>query len=196
MLSPSGDNHQPWQVAVLTGDAKNNLSTKLEDAFRSGKQPAMDYEYYPQDKKSEKDTKWFSKYKENRKECGLALYSQLGITKEMTESKNELYAKNYRVFDAPVMLLFFIDRELGKGSYVDYGMFLQSIMLLATENGLATCPQGSLGEYADIVREELPKYKDKIVLCGMSMGYEDDNKDINKYRTTRQNINEKVEYYK
>ena len=196
MLSPSGDNHQPWQVAVLTGDAKNNLSTKLEDAFRSGKQPAMDYEYYPQDKKSEKDTKWFGKYKENRKECGLALYSQLGITKEMTESKNELYAKNYRVFDAPVMLLFFIDRELGKGSYVDYGMFLQSIMLLATENGLATCPQGSLGEYADIVREELPKYKDKIVLCGMSMGYEDDNKDINKYRTTRQNINEKVEYYK
>lgn len=196
MLSPSGDNHQPWQVAVLTDDAKNNLCTKLEGAFRSGKQSAMDYEYYPQDKKSEKDTKWFGKYKENRKACGLALYSQLGITKEMTERKNELYAKNYRVFDAPVMLLFFIDRELGKGSYIDYGMFLQSIMLLATENGLATCPQGSLGEYADIVREELPKYKDKIVLCGMSMGYEDTNNRISKYKTTRQDINEKVEYYK
>ena len=196
MLSPSGDNHQPWQVAVLSGQAKDNLCSKLEEAFRSGKQPVMDYEYYPQDKKSEKETEWFGKYKDNRKECGLALYSKLGITREMQKEKDDLYAKNYRAFDAPVMLLFFIDRELGKGSYVDYGMFLQNIMLLATESGLATCPQGSLSEYGDIVREELPNYKDKIVLCGMSMGYSDYNKDVNKYRTTRQTINEKVEYYK
>ena len=192
MLSPSGDNHQPWQVAVLSGQAKDNLCSKLEEAFRSGKQPVMDYEYYPQDKKSEKETEWFGKYKDNRKECGLALYSKLGITREMQEEKDDLYAKNYRAFDAPVMLLFFI----GKGSYVDYGMFLQTIMLLATESGLATCPQGSLSEYADIVREELPNYKDKIVLCGMSMGYGDASKDINNYGTTRQPINEKVEDYK
>jgi len=193
--SPSGDNHQPWDVVVLTGETKNNLCLKLEEAFRSGKQPVMDYEYYPQNKKSEKDTKWFGRYKENRKACGLALYSQLGITREMQAKKDDLYAKNYRAFDAPVMLLFFIDKELGKGSYVDYGMFLQSIMLLATENGLATCPQGSLSEYADIVREELPEYKDKIVLCGMSMGYEDPSKPINNYRTIRQDINEMVKYY-
>lgn len=193
--SPSGDNHQPWDIAVLSGEAKNSLCTKLEEAFRSGKQPAMDYEYYPQNKKSEKDTKWFGRYKENRKACGLALYSQLGITKEMQAEKDDLYAKNYRAFDAPVMLLFFIDKELGKGSYVDYGIFLQSIMLLATENGLATCPQGSLSEYSDIVREELPEYKDKIVLCGMSMGYEDPSKPINNYKTLRQNINEMVKYY-
>jgi len=193
--APSGDNHQPWQVAVLTGEAKDSLCNKLEDAFRTGVQPAMDYEYYPQDKKSETDTNWFGKYKENRKACGLALYSQLGITREMQKEKDELYAKNYRGFDAPIMLLFFIDKELGKGSYVDYGMFLQSIMLLAVENGLATCPQGSLGEYADIVRQELPKYKDKIVLCGMSVGYEDVTNNINKYRTTRQELNEMVKYY-
>ena len=193
--SPSGDNHQPWDIAVLSGEAKNSLCTKLEEAFRSGKKPEMDYEYYPQNKKYEKDTKWFGRYKENRKACGLALYSQLGITKEMQAEKDDLYAKNYRAFDAPVMLLFFIDKELGKGSYVDYGIFLQSIMLLATENGLATCPQGSLSEYSDIVREELPEYKDKIVLCGMSMGYEDPSKPINNYKTLRQNINEMVKYY-
>ena len=123
------------------------------------------------------------------------MYSQLGITREMQKEKDELYAKNYRGFDAPIMLLFFIDRELGKGSYIDYGMFLQSIMLLATERGLATCSQGSLGEYPDIVRQELPHYKDKIVLCGMSMGYEDSSKKINQYRTTRQSITEMVKYY-
>jgi len=193
--APSGDNHQPWQIAVLTGEAKKNLCSKLEEAFRSGIEPAMDYEYYPQYKNSEKETEWFGSYKENRKACGLALYNQLGITREMTERKSLLYAKNYRAFDAPAMLLFFIDKELGKGSYVDYGMFLQSIMLLATEKGLATCPQGSLGEYADIVRQELPEYKDKIVLCGMSIGYEDTKNIINKYRTQRQALNKMVRYY-
>ena len=195
MLSPSGDNHQPWQVAVLTGKAKANLCGKLEQAFRSGVKPIMDYEYYPQNKKSEKETNWFGEYKDNRKECGLALYSQLGITRKMKKEKDDLYAKNYRAFDAPVMLLFFIDRELGYGSYVDYGMFLQSIMLLSTEHGLATCPQGSLSEYGSIVRQELPEYKDKIVLCGMSIGYEDKDSLINKYRTTRQQISKKVKYY-
>jgi len=193
--APSGDNHQPWQVAVLTGTSKNNLCNKLEEAFSSGITPVMDYEYYPFDKFSEKDAEWFGEYKQRRKECGLALYNQLGITREMTERKNLLYAKNYRGFDAPVMLLFFIDRALGKGSYVDYGMFIQSIMLSAVEHGLATCPQGSLGEYADIVRQELPEYKEKIVLCGMSIGYEDTKNIINKYRTARENLNDMVKYY-
>jgi len=193
--APSGDNHQPWEVAILTGEAKNSLSVKLEEAFRSGEQPTMDYEYYPQNKKSEKDTEWKGKFKERRMNCGVALYTQLGITRTMQKEKEDLYALNYRGFNAPVVLLFFIDKELGKGSYIDYGMFLQSVMLLATENGLATCSQGSLGEYADIIRNELPEYKDKIVLCGMSLGYEDPSKPINGYRTARQEITEMVKYY-
>jgi nitroreductase len=195
LQAPSGDNHQPWEVAIVTGRKKLDICNKLENAFLSGRPPAMDYEYYPQYKKSEKETNWFGRYKENRKACGIALYSQLGITREMKQRKENLYALNYRSFNAPVMLLFFIDKELGKGSYVDYGMFIQSIMLSAVEHGLATCPQGSLGEYGDIIRQELPKYKDKIVLCGMSIGYEDTNKTINKYRTTRHNLKEMVTHY-
>ena len=194
-LAPSGDNHQPWRVAVLTGKAKSNLCNKLEQAFRSGVEPKMDYEYYPQNKASEKETEWFGSYTDNRKACGVKLYTHLGITKQMTERRNQLYAKNYRAFDAPVMLLFFINRDLGKGSYVDYGIFLQSIMLLAVENGLATCPQGSLSEYGDIVRQELPKHKDDIVLCGMSIGYEDDKNIINGFKQERQDIEELVTYY-
>ena len=194
-LSPSGDNHQPWQVAVLTGKAKDNLCSKLEEAFRSGKEPAMDYEYYPQNKKSEKETKWFSSYKENRKACGLALYSQLGITREMKKEKDDLYAKNYRGFDAPVILIFFIDKDLGKGSYVDYGIFLQSIMLAAIENGLATCPQAALGEYPEIVREELGYPQDKVLICGMAVGYEDKSAIINSYRTPREELDKIVRYF-
>ena len=193
--APSGDNHQPWKVAVVRGKTKKRLCYKLEEAFRSGVEPAMDYEYYPQYKNSEKETQWFGEYKDRRKACGLALYSQLGITREDTKGKEDLYALNYRSFDAPVMLLFFIDRELGKGSYIDYGIFLQSVMLSATEHGLATCPQGALGEYADIVREELPKFKDYIVLCGMALGYEDTDNFINAYSTERQSLEEMVTYY-
>jgi nitroreductase len=82
-----------------------------------------------------------------------------------------------------------------KGSYMDYGMFLQSVMLSAVEHGLATCPQAALGEYPEIVRNEFPYYKDKSVLCGMALGYEDKTKAVNSYRTTREELSEIVQYY-
>ncbi len=82
-----------------------------------------------------------------------------------------------------------------KGSYMDYGMFIQSIMLSAIECGLATCPQAALGEYPDIVRQEFPEYKDKLVLCGLALGYEDKNHIVNSYRTTREDLNSFVNYY-
>ena len=185
--APSGVNTQPWQVAVLTGSSKDNICSKLEKAFRDGIKGAMDYNYYP--------VEWSSDYKKRRKECGLLLYSTLEITREDKQKKLDQWASNYQAFNAPVILLFFIDKVMEKGSYLDYGMFLQSIMLSAVENGLATCPQAALGEYPDIIRKELPFYKDKIVLCGMAIGYEDKMKAINSYRTSREDLSELVNYY-
>jgi nitroreductase len=97
---------------------------------------------------------------------------------------------NYRAFDAPVMLLFFLDDVLETGSYLDYGMFLQSIMLAATELGLATCPQAALAEYPDIVRENLNYPSSKKVICGMSLGYENSEALVNSYRTDRLSVEE------
>ena len=68
-------------------------------------------------------------------------------------------------------------------------------MLSAVEHGLATCPQAALGEYPDIVRQELPEFKDKLVLCGLAIGYEDKEHIINSYRTTRESIESFVNYY-
>ena len=82
-----------------------------------------------------------------------------------------------------------------KGSFMDYGMFIQSIMLSDVEYGLATCPQAALGEYPDIVRKELPQYKDKLVLCGLAIGYEDKKHIVNSYRTTRESLEGFVNYY-
>ncbi len=185
--APSGVNTQPWQVAVLTGESKNRLCNKFEKAFRDGLKGSMDYKYYP--------VEWKDKYKERRKECGLLLYTTLKIKREDKQKQIDQWALNYQAFNAPVILLFFIDKTMEKGSYMDYGMFIQSIMLSAIEYGLATCPQAALGEYPDIVRQEFPEYKDKLVLCGLALGYEDKNHIVNSYRTTRENLNSFVNYY-
>ena len=122
------------------------------------------------------------------KECGLMLYSTLNISREDKDRQLDQWALNYQAFNAPVILLFFIDRSMEKGSFMDYGMFIQSIMLSAVEKGLATCPQAALGEYPDIVRQEFPEYKDKMVLCGLALGYEDKDQIVNSYRTAREDI--------
>ena len=185
--APSGVNTQPWQVAVIQGESKNNLCNKFEMAFREGVKGSMDYKYYP--------VEWRDEYKQRRKECGLMLYSTLNISREDKNRQLDQWALNYQAFNAPVILLFFIDRSMEKGSFMDYGMFIQSIMLSAVEKGLATCPQAALGEYPDIVRQEFPEYKDKMVLCGLALGYEDKDQIVNSYRTAREDISRFVRYY-
>jgi nitroreductase len=185
--APSGVNTQPWQVAVIQGKSKNNLCNKFEKAFRDGVKGSMDYKYYP--------VEWRDEYKQRRKECGLMLYSTLNISREDKDRQLDQWALNYQAFNAPVILLFFIDRSMEKGSFMDYGMFIQSIMLSAVEKGLATCPQAALGEYPDIVRQEFPEYKDKMVLCGLALGYEDKDQIVNSYRTAREDISRFVRYY-
>ena len=185
--APSGVNTQPWQIAVITGNSKTTLCNKLEETFRAGNKGTMDYNYYPNE--------WASEYKERRKACGLLMYSTLEISQEDKQKQIDQWALNYQAFGAPVVLLFFIDRSLEKGSFMDYGMFLQSVMLSAVEHGLATCPQAALGEYPEIVRQEYPFFKDKVVLCGMALGYEDKTKVINSYRTPREDLSQIVQYY-
>lgn len=178
--APSGVNTQPWQVAVVTGDAKTRLENKMVAVAESGEKSSIGYQYYPGE--------WRDPYKSRRKACGLLMYSTLGITREDTERQKAQWYANYRAFDAPAMLLFFIDKDLAEGSFMDYGMFLQSIMLAAVDAGLATCPQAALAEYPHIVKEELG-YDDSVtLLCGMSLGYEDTEELVNSYRTPREEI--------
>jgi len=185
--APSGVNTQPWQVAALTGKTKDKLTAKMEAAFRKGLKPNMDYQYYP--------LEWQGEYKERRKACGLLMYSTLKITREDKQRQQDQWAANYRAFDAPVMLLFFMDKIMQQGSYLDYGMFLQSIMLAAVAEGLATCPQAALAEYPDIVRDTLGYPADKVLLCGMALGYEDESALINSYRTEREDLKAFVKFF-
>lgn len=185
--APSGVNTQPWQVAVITGNAKQALQTKIETAFRAGNKGKADYEYYP--------TQWIEPYKSRRKDCGLLMYQTLKIERADKERQLEQWATNYRAFDAPVMLLFFMDEHMQTGSYMDYGMFLQSVMLAAVDLGLATCPQASLADYPEIIKSELGYSDNRVLLCGMALGYEDKNALVNSYRTTREDVASFTDYF-
>lgn len=186
--APSGANTQPWQVAVVTGETKIKLQTKIEQAFRGGDKGKADYPYYP--------VEWRQPYASRRKECGLLMYKTLGITREDKDRQVNQWAANYRAFDAPVLLLFFIDDVMQTGSYIDYGMFLQSVMLAAVDQGLATCPQASLADYPEIIKAELGYPEETVLLCGIALGYEDKDALINSYRTPREEVDSFTRYFK
>jgi nitroreductase len=185
--APSGVNAQPWQVAVVSGAKKKQLQSELEAAFRNGAPRQMDYQYYP--------VEWQEPYRQRRKDCGLQLYASVQIRREDQERRNEQWAANYRAFDAPVMLLFFMDPVMQAGSYMDYGMFLQSIMLAAVEEGLATCPQAALGEFPAIVKQSLGYPPDSVLMCGMALGYEDARTPVNRFRTPREELDRFVQFF-
>jgi nitroreductase len=185
--SPSGVNTQPWKVAVVTGMKKKQLQQRIESVFRSGQKPNASYTYYPGE--------WIAPYKDRRKECAVLMYDAVGIAFGDKPRQQDQWAANYRSFDAPVMMLFLMDNIMGQGSFIDYGMFIQSVMLAAEEEGLSTCAQASLAEYPDIVRDEL-EYSDEMqVICGMALGYEDKDAPVNSYRTPRMEVSEFTRFF-
>lgn len=178
--APSGTNTQPWMVAVVTGETKKQLDQKLLGLFDRGVEKNVDYNYYP--------THITPDFKRRRLECGMAMYQTLGITREDTKRRMEQWALNYSAFGAPVELYFFAERVIEEGSFMDCGMFIQSVMLMATSLGLATCPQAALAEYPHAVKEALGYSDDLILLCGMALGYEDTHALVNSYRTSREEV--------
>ncbi|MFH0782943.1 MAG: nitroreductase [Pseudomonadota bacterium] len=178
--APSGTNAQPWQVAVVSGTKKAVLTQAMEHTFLEKGPGIMDYHYYP--------LEWHEPFKKRRVNCGGQLYSALNIERRDKERRLEQWAANYRAFDAPVILFFFLDPVMQKGSFLDFGMFLQSVMLAAIEVGLATCAQAALGQYPELVKDFLGYDKEIILICGMALGYEDKDAQVNNYRTEREEV--------
>lgn len=166
--APSGTNTQPWQVHVLTGAARQRLSDRILAVYDDPGALAehqQEYAYYPE--------AWVSPYLERRRKVGWDLYSLLGIAKTDRAGMHRQHARNYRFFDAPVGLIFTIDRILCQGSWLDYGMFLQTLMIAARARGLHTCPQAAFTQFHRIIAEELALRPDQMVVCGMALGYAD-----------------------
>ncbi len=178
--APSGVNTQPWNVAVVTGEHKRRLGEALIAARETGQPENPDYPYYP--------AEWREPWSTRRKVCGLALYKALGIGRGDAEARKAAWYRNYRFFDAPVGLIFHMDRGFGTGSFLDMGMFMENVMLAALAFELGTCPQASLAEYPDIVREILGLPDSQQIVCGMALGHPDPDAPVNRYRLEREPV--------
>lgn len=166
--APSGTNAQPWRVYVLTGDAKVKLSADVlaayDDPQRDGKY-REEYPYYPRE--------WVAPYIDRRRKVGWDLYSLLQISREDKARMHAQHARNFTFFGAPVGMIFTIDRILELGSWLDYGMFLQSIMVAARARGLDTCPQAAFTQFHAVISNHLRLPADEMVVCGMALGHAD-----------------------
>lgn len=166
--APSGTNTQPWQVHVLTGAARERLVQRLQAAYNDPEELARhaeEYAYYP--------SEWVSPYIDRRRKVGWDLYGLLGITKGDKARMHAQHGRNYRFFDAPVGLMFTIDRVMQQGSWLDYGMFLQNVMVAARAHGLHTCPQAAFTQFHRLIADELNLAPEQMLVCGMALGYAD-----------------------
>jgi nitroreductase len=181
--APSGTNMQPWKVHVLGGQAKQKLSEAIVYAHdHHAKEHQNEYRYYPPE--------FPEPYKSRRRKIGWDLYGLLEIERGETEKMHAQHARNYEFFDAPVGLIFTIDRVLEKGSWLDFGMFLQNIMTAARGRGLDTCPQAAFAQYHRIIREQLGLAESEVVVCGMAIGHADNNVPVNTLVTERVPVSE------
>lgn len=183
----SGSNAQPWKVYVLQGTARAGLIEKLCAAHDSLREhPELeskfrpDYDYYPR--------QWVEPYLARRRQNGWSLYGVLGIAKGESEKMHAQHQRNFRLFDAPVGLMFTVDRVMGQGSLVDYGMFMQNLMVAARARGLHTCPQAAWNNYSSIVLEHIGAGGEEMLVCGMALGYADKSAPVNEFRTPREPV--------
>jgi nitroreductase len=185
--SPSGTNTQPWKVYVLQGASRATLVDKVcaaHDEIRANPDMANEYreayDYYPE--------KWVSPFIDRRRENGWSLYGLLGIGKGDKDKMHAQHQRNYRFFDAPVGLMFTLDKVMGRGSLVDYGMFLQTLMVAARGHGLHTCPQAAWNGFAKIILPHIGAGDNEMLVCGMALGYADESELVNTFRTPRESV--------
>lgn len=184
---PSGTNAQPWQVYVLQGERRDALVEKVCAAYDEGRHNPTaaasfqeEYDYYPR--------QWIDPYLARRRQNGWSLYGLLGITRDDKEKMHAQHRRNFCFFDAPVGLMFTVDRVMGAGSLLDYGMFLQNIMVAARARGLHTCPQAAWNHYGAIILPHIGAGAEEKIVCGMALGWADETALVNTYKTPREPV--------
>jgi nitroreductase len=180
--APSGTNVQPWRVWVLQGAVRDEIVREAVARYDRGETEKREYNYYP--------VKWREPYLARRRACGWGLYGTLGIGRADKDKMHAQHARNYCFFDAPVGLIFSIDRDLERGSWLDYGMFLEAIMVAARGFGLETCPQAAWLSFHDLLQRRLGIPPEQAVVCGMALGYADPDAKVNTFTPDRMAVAE------
>ena len=188
--APSGTNTQPWKVYVVSGESKQRLSAAILEAHNDpqlASQHTEEYAYYPRE--------WVSPFIDRRRKVGWDLYALLGLTRDNKAGMSAQHGRNYQFFDAPVGFIFTIERILEQGSWLDYGMFLQNIMVAARGRGLATCPQAAFTQYHRIIEAQLGIPASEMVVCGMALGHADPARIENSLITAREPVSGFTHYF-
>lgn len=186
--APSGSNIQPWRVHVMTGATLQRVGSAIQQAFLNNETDHQrDYNYYTDPIEEP--------YLARRRACGWGLYGTLGIGRGDHEKSTAYRAGNYNFFGAPAGLVLAIDRKLEVGSWFDYGMFAQTLMLAARARGLHTCPEASIASYPDIVRRELNIAREYTIMCGIAMGYAQTDAVVNTFQPARIALEDYATFY-
>jgi len=182
--APSGSNIQPWRVRVVAGAVRDRLCASILAAIdRDGEERyKREWNYYP--------VKWVEPFQGRRRKVGWDLYSLLGIGKGDHEASAAYRRRNFEFFGAPVGMIFTLDEDLEIGSWLDLGIFLGSLMTAARGAGLDTCPQAAFAHLHEVIRAVLGMERREIVICGLALGYADENAVINRLTTERAPVGE------
>ena len=179
-LSPSGTNTQPWKVHVVMGAARDRLVAEVL-AHRETRPDDAVAEFNRGSKRKEP-------YVGRSRTLGKAMYGLIGIPKGDEAANWAQWGRNYKFFDAPVGLIFTIDKDLGPMSYLDVGLFIQTLMLSATARGLSTCAQGAWNQFHTVTRRVLNVPDTDYIVCGVSLGYEDTSAIVNTLVSSREPV--------
>ncbi len=190
--APSGTNTQPWRVYVVTGDVRDELCSQVlacreaDPEREQHDRPFGEYMYYPFPVPEP--------YLARRRKLGWDMYQALGVARGDRQGSRHAAGRNFEFFGAPVGLIFTLEKVLEKGSWVDLGIFIQSVMLAARAYGVDTCAQGAWAQYYDVVRDCLGIPDSEIVVCGMSMGHADTSAPVNAIRSEREPLEQFVRF--
>ena len=189
-MTPSGANMQPWITYAVSDEATlEKVGNAIIKAMDEGVENDQFIQYYP--------VKWANPYKKRRVVTGSGLYKLMDVDRKDNDTRIEMWKDNFRWFGAKTVFFVFIDKsniDGADGLLLDCGAYMQSIMLLAREHGLHTCPQGSTTEFGKIVARELDVPENLALLYSVVIGYEDESAKINSYQPARVSIDESVTF--
>jgi nitroreductase len=184
--SPSGGNLQPWHAYVMAGKVLEDLKEKVRETRKAGGREGLEYMIFP--------NPLGDVFNARRRKCGEDLYAAIGVPREDKAGRDFQFARNYEFFGAPVGVIFAIDRQFGHAQWVHMGMFIQTVMLVAQEAGLATCAQEAWAGMHKTVGNHLGLPPEQMVYCGLALGYADDAHPINGFTTDRMPLDELAQF--
>lgn len=184
--SPSYTNTQPWEVVVVSGARKDELSNKLLELAKN-QTPAKPDIPFP--------ASWPLDMENRTKEHGARRLDTLGIARGDEEGRRKLNLMNYEFYGAPCAAFLFMDKNLGEWSLFDMGLFTQNLLLAAYDKGIGSCIHASVTGYAEEIKKHFNIDKTKKLVVCVSLGYPDYNAKLNNYRSIKKDLNEYYSWY-